>query len=72
MATAYFTFFALAYFASAGMITFTSENRSTPLRICMIVQQAAFIGWMAYAWISDSYAEGAVAATMSSPASTGS
>ncbi len=62
MATAYFTFFALAFFASAGLITFTSENRSTPLRVCMIAQQAAFLGWMGYAWISDSYAEGAVAA----------
>src|SRR3954453_22555387 len=32
MGTAYITFFALAFYASAGMITFTSENRSTPLR----------------------------------------
>src|SRR4029078_1524575 len=45
MATAYSTFFALAFFASAGLITFTSENRSTPLRVCMVVQQSAFIGW---------------------------
>jgi hypothetical protein len=51
MATAYFTTFALAFFAAAGMITFTSENRSTPLRICMLVQQAAWAGWMGYAWI---------------------
>lgn len=51
MGTMYATSFALAYFAAAGMITFTSENRSTPLRICMIVQQAAFIGWMGVAWI---------------------
>jgi hypothetical protein len=64
MATAYATFFSLAYFASSGMITFTSENRSTPLRICMIVQQAAFVGWMAYAWIGESYSEGPVAVTM--------
>jgi hypothetical protein len=64
MATAYFTFFSLAYFASAGLITFTSENRSTPLRICMLAQQAAFVGWMAYAWIHDNYAEGAIAMAM--------
>jgi hypothetical protein len=64
LATFYATFFALAYFAAAGMITFTSENRSTPLRACMIVQQAAFIGWMAYSWISYSYDEGAVFVTM--------
>ncbi len=41
LATVYVTSFALAFFAAAGMITFTSENRSTPLRICMLVQQAA-------------------------------
>ena len=48
LATVYVTTFALAFFAAAGMITFTSENRSTPLRICMLVQQAALVGWMAY------------------------
>ncbi len=64
MATAYLTFFALAYFASAGMITFTSENRSTPLRICIIVQQAAFVGWMAYAWIISTYSEAPLAVAM--------
>jgi hypothetical protein len=52
LATFYVTFFALAYFAAAGMITFTSENRSTPLRICMLLQQAAWIGWIGYAWLS--------------------
>lgn len=55
LATIYLTFFALAYFAAAGMITFTSENRSTPLRACMVVQQAAFIGWMAYAWLESNF-----------------
>jgi hypothetical protein len=54
-ATFYATFFALAYFAAAGMITFSSENRSTPLRICMLIQAAAIVGWMAYAWIESSY-----------------
>jgi hypothetical protein len=54
-ATFYITFFALAYFAAAGMITFSSENRSTPLRICMLVQAAAVVGWMAYAWIESNY-----------------
>ncbi len=55
LATIYGTFFALAFFAAAGMITFTSENRSTPLRICMLVQQAALIGWIGYAWIASDY-----------------
>jgi hypothetical protein len=49
--SAYFTTFALAFFAAAARITFTSENRSTALRICMLVQQAAFVGWIGYACI---------------------
>jgi hypothetical protein len=64
MGTAYITFFALAFYASAGMITFTSENRSTPLRTCIIVQQAAFVGWMAYAWIASAYSEPPINAAM--------
>jgi hypothetical protein len=55
LTTAYGTTFALAYFAAAGMITFTSENRSTPLRIGMLAQQAAWLGWMGYAWIGSDY-----------------
>src|SRR5262249_18030222 len=54
-ATFYVTFFALAYFAAAGMITFSSENRSTPLRVCMLVQAAAIVGWLAYGWIESEY-----------------
>jgi hypothetical protein len=55
LATLYVTFFALAFFAAAAMITFTSENRSTPLRICMLIQQAAFVGWMGFAWIASDF-----------------
>lgn len=54
-ASMYATTFALAYFAATGMITFTSENRSTPLRICMLIQQAAFIGWVAVGWLESDY-----------------
>ncbi len=64
LATFYITFFALAFFAAAGMITFTSENRSTPLRICMLVQQAAFVGWMAYFWILSDYNDDGLFATL--------
>jgi hypothetical protein len=60
VANLYLTTFALAYFAAAGMLTFATENRSTPLRIIMLVQQASFIGWMAWAWIEADYADGAV------------
>lgn len=55
IATFYVTTFALAYFAAAGMISFTSENRSTSLRICMLVQSAAIVGWVAYGWIESDY-----------------
>jgi hypothetical protein len=54
-ATFYSTTFALAYFAAAGMITFSSENRSTPLRICMLVQTAAIVAWMTYLWFGEKY-----------------
>lgn len=53
--TIYATFFSLAYFGAAGMLTFTSENRSTPLRICMLVQVATFVAWLSYGWISNNY-----------------
>jgi hypothetical protein len=53
--TMYLTTFALAFFAAAGMITFTSENRSTPLRIGMLLQQAAGLSWIAGIWISKNY-----------------
>jgi hypothetical protein len=55
LATSYVTTFALCFFAASGMITFATENRSTPLRICMLMQQAAWIGWMFVAWIAETY-----------------
>jgi hypothetical protein len=51
----YVSTFALCFFAASGMITFATENRSTPLRICMLVQQAMWIGWMFYAWLSNNH-----------------
>ena len=63
LATFYVTFFAQAFYASAGLITFSSENRSTPQRICMLVQQAAFVAWMAYYWITWDYSEEALFAS---------
>ena len=47
----YLTTFALAYFAAAAMISFNSENRSTALRICMLVQVATIVAWVSYGWI---------------------
>jgi hypothetical protein len=55
IATFYVTSFALAFFAAAGMVSFTSENRSTPLRIGMLVQAAAIASWISYGWIEADY-----------------
>ncbi len=45
----YLSSFALLYLAAAAQLTFTSENRSTPLRRAMLVQQLLWIGWFGYA-----------------------
>jgi len=44
--TVYATTFALIHAAAAAQIAFNSENRSTPLRRIMLVQQACFLGWI--------------------------
>lgn len=44
--TFYVTTFALLHAAASAQIAFNSENRSTPLRRIMLVQQACFLGWM--------------------------
>ena len=51
LAVLYATTFAMAFLAAAGMITFETENRSTPLRCAMLVQQAALIGCGYGLWI---------------------
>lgn len=45
------TFFAMIYFAAVGLNTFIAANRSTPLRVMMFIQQACFMGWMAWGWV---------------------
>ncbi len=45
--TAIITTFALLHAAATAQISFACENRSTKLRIIMLVQQACFLGWMA-------------------------
>jgi hypothetical protein len=44
--TGYWSYFALFYCLASGQLTFASENRSTPLRIVMLMQQALFLGWV--------------------------
>src|SRR5205823_4583078 len=36
-----------------GQITFASENRSTPIRLVLLIPQAVLIGWMIYFWLRD-------------------
>jgi hypothetical protein len=47
--------FCLLHFASIAGIGIASENRSTPLRVVMLVQQALIVGWGA--WYCISYLE---------------
>lgn len=44
--TFYITTFALLHAAASAQIAFNSQNRSTPLRRIMILQQACFLGWI--------------------------
>src|SRR5262245_54768061 len=46
--TAYASIFALFYLAAGAQLTFTAENRSTPLRIVMLAQQMLLVGWSAF------------------------
>jgi len=46
--TWYATTFAIIFLAAAARLTFESENRSTPLRVAMLVQYLSFIAWMAW------------------------
>jgi hypothetical protein len=51
--TGYLGFIALFYFATAAQLTFSSDNRSTSLRLVMLVQQATFIGWMGWGYFQE-------------------
>ena len=45
--TFFVTSFLLVHAATAAQVAFPSENRSTPLRRYMVLQQACFLGWLA-------------------------
>ncbi|QDU57131.1 ABC transporter permease [Aeoliella mucimassa] len=53
--TFYATTFLMLYLATVALTAYSSDNRSTPLRWSMVLQQAAFVGWIAYFWIEDGY-----------------
>ena len=50
--TMYATFMVLFVFLAAAQNSFVTDNRSTKLRITMLVQQLCFTGWMTYYWLS--------------------
>jgi hypothetical protein len=45
--TFYLTMFAVCYCAAVSRLTFASDNRSTAIRIALLVQYLAIIGWFA-------------------------
>jgi hypothetical protein len=46
-------FFALFYLAAAARITFPSENRSTRLRVVMLLQHLLMLAWFIYLWVTE-------------------
>ena len=53
--TLYLTTFALLHAAASAQIAFNSQNRSTPLRRIMLVQQACFLGWITVPLIEEGW-----------------
>ena len=51
--TAFWSCFALVYLAAGAQLTSAAENRSTPLRVAMLVQQSLLAGWLGF----DMYSE---------------
>ena len=51
MLTFYLANFALVYLAAAARLTFPSENRSTALRVAMVVEYLCIVAWMSFVWI---------------------
>ena len=47
----YATFMAMFIFLAAAQNSFVTDNRSTKLRVTMLLQQLCFAGWMTYVWI---------------------
>ncbi|NQT37253.1 MAG: hypothetical protein HQ581_07175 [Planctomycetes bacterium] len=49
--TAYGSYFLLLYYAAAAQLSFSSDNRSTRLRVIMLTQFVLWTGWLAWFWI---------------------
>lgn len=50
--TAFFAYLMLLIYVAAAQNSFTSDNRSTKIRLAMMVQFILFVGWVAYGWLS--------------------
>ncbi len=48
--TGYLSIFSLVFLAASAQISFASDNRSTRLRIAMLVQYLLLVGWMSGFW----------------------
>jgi hypothetical protein len=51
--TGYLSYVVLLFYAAAAQITFASDNRSTRLRVVMVLQHLLLTGWLAWVWIMD-------------------
>ena len=49
--TFYATYMTLFVWGAAAQISFASDNRSTKLRVILLVWQALWVFWMTYAWL---------------------
>jgi hypothetical protein len=48
--TTYLSYFVLVFYAAVAQITFASDNRSTRLRVIMLVQFLLATAWFGYGW----------------------
>jgi hypothetical protein len=49
--TAFITYFALVFQLSAAQLTFEADNRSTRVRLTLMIQFVLMLGWIGYWWI---------------------
>ena len=55
--TAHLSYFTLLVLIAAAQNSFASDNRSTSIRIAMLVQTVLFVGWVGYFWVEFGFAE---------------
>ncbi len=58
--TAYLSYFALVFYTAVAQITFASDNRSTRLRVIMLVQFVLATAWFGYEWFGPARREAAL------------